>query len=41
MTRLIKSRLRFVSIFLEEEYISVFLKREREDSEEKLSKKIK
>jgi hypothetical protein len=39
MTKLIKSKIKFVSIFLEREYISILL--ERRVKEEKDSKKIK
>ena len=42
MSKLIRSRFKFVSIFLENEYISVLIdRREEEKIEEKLSKKVK
>ncbi len=45
MTRLIKSRFKFVSIFLQEEYISMIVegrkREERQENREKLPKKIK
>ncbi len=40
MTKLIKSKIKFVSIFLEREYISILIER-RVKEEEKNSKKIK